>query len=275
MRILFHILLLFLLPFAATGRETVALAAASNFIPALRQIERQIESRFDDDLDLRLSFGSSGNFSRQIAQGAPFDIFISANAEYIARLERRGVAVVERALFARGRIGVYAPAGSVLATREDSLSLWDALRGGEFARLAIPNPEHAPYGVAARQALRHGGVDSARTKRVIAAENAAQAMQYCRTGNVDACIAPTSFIIAAAGDGKAFSIPDDWHAPIKQHIALLSESAASRRVFHALLSAQTKKTLRDFGYHTTAATDETTTRAPRRPAKQTSEQTTD
>ncbi len=221
-------------------------AIASNFVHVIPRL------RLDDDesVNVRLSFGSSGNFSRQIIQGAPFDIFISASREYIKQLEQHHIAIAELAVFAEGQLSIYLPQNSRLYDKTRLAEVMYALQTGEFSRLAIPNPEYAPYGIAARQALSQAGVWAIKTRQLVLGENAAQAMQFCTTNNVDTCIVPTSFMYAIAGNqqGKHFPIPHNWHKPIRQYIALLDDTRTSRQLFQTLVSEKTKAVLARFGY---------------------------
>lgn len=244
----FRLLFILLLSTQAQAEDIVLTAVASNFV----HVMQQLDLKNTDSANIRLSFGSSGNFSRQIIQGAPFDIFISANEEYIRQISRRDIAIAELAVFAEGQLSIYIPTNSRLFKQTSLHQLLKSVQAGEFTRLAIPNPEHAPYGIAAKQALSRAGVWAIKTDRLILAENAAQTMQYCTTNNVDACIVPSSFMYATNIDkkGKHFPIPNDWHKPIKQYIALLDDNKTSREVFQTLLSTQTKAMLTKFGYLT-------------------------
>ena len=141
----------------AGAAETVpAVAAAADLNYALKDVAERFTK--DTGKDVKLAFGSSGNFTTQIRQGAPFEVFLSADEEYVLALAKEGKTQGEGVLYAVGRIGLFAAKGSPLKVDTELNDLAAALKDGRLQKFAIANPEHAPYGRAARSALQHAGL---------------------------------------------------------------------------------------------------------------------
>jgi molybdate transport system substrate-binding protein len=200
---------------------------------------------------VRLAWGSSGNFARQIRQGAPFEIFLSADEDYALALARDGFARGPGALYARGRIALLVPLGSPLKADGTLADLAAALRDGRVGKLAIANPEHAPYGRAAEQALKRAGLWEQIRPHLVLGENAAQAAQFAASGNAEAGIVAYSLALAPRlkeRTGHA-PIPEDRHAPLLQRMVLLKTAGpAAERFFAHLQSPPARAILRRHGF---------------------------
>ena len=226
-------------PFAAPPARAqdapLVVAAASDLQFALAEIAARF--RADTGREVRLSFGSSGNFARQIEQGAPFQLFLSADEGFVRRLQERGLTSGEGDLYAIGRIGLFAPHGSALDPTRGFGGLRDALAAGAVRRFAIANPEHAPYGRAAEEALRHEGLWEAVRPHLVLGENVSQATQYAASGNAQGGIVPLSLSLApeVARLGRFALLPAEWHEPLRQRMALLRGAGDTARAFHAYL----------------------------------------
>ena len=146
-RIVWLVLCLSLCSFSCAFAETPHIAAASDLKFALEEIAAAF--RTETQQDVHLSFGSSGNFYRQIEQGAPFTMFLSADEGFVTKLAEAGRTLDQGALYATGRIVLFAPHGSPLTVDAHMTDLRAALNDGRLQRFAIANPEHAPYGRAA------------------------------------------------------------------------------------------------------------------------------
>ncbi|MCA1416817.1 molybdate ABC transporter substrate-binding protein, partial [Bradyrhizobium sp. NBAIM20] len=131
-------------------------AAASDLKFALEEVSARFEH--DTGQKIRLVFGSSGNFYSQIVQGAPFHVFMSADEAFVFKLAEAGKTVDRGRLYAVGRIGIIVPKGSSLKPNGELVDLAAALKDGRLQKFAIANPEHAPYGARAREALQHAGL---------------------------------------------------------------------------------------------------------------------
>ncbi|MBI5307836.1 MAG: molybdate ABC transporter substrate-binding protein, partial [Planctomycetes bacterium] len=171
-------LLFICLPYHARGGEKILIAAASDLNFAMDELLSVFE-KAHPTVDVDVSYGSSGNFYAQIKQGAPYDLFFSADASYPARLEEEGVSVKgRRSLYAIGQIVLWIPGTTSL----DPQKGLEVVLKPAVKRLAIANPKHAPYGRAAEESLRYYGVlDKVRDKLVFG-ENISQTAQFAQTG---------------------------------------------------------------------------------------------
>jgi molybdate transport system substrate-binding protein len=199
---------------------TLTVSAASDLGPAFREIG----GLFEDQTGIKTSFnfGSTGQLAQQIEQGAPVDLFAAADVGRIDALEAKGRIIPDtKKVYALGRITLWTRADSPLRIErvEDLLQ-------PEVLRIAIANPDHAPYGVAARQALQSAGIWDKIQDRLVLAENIQQTLQYAQTGNVDVAI--VSLSLSNQGEGRWTLIPSELHQPIVQALAVIEGSAHER-----------------------------------------------
>lgn len=189
---------------------------------------------------LRITYGSSGNFATQIANGAPFDVFLSADLAYARRLAHSPTDVFP---YANGRIVLWVPAASTLDPAT-------ALHSAAVRHLAIANPQHAPYGRAAEAALRHMGVWDSVQPKLVLGENIVQTFQFIDSGAADAGIIALSLALAPAARarGRYFEIPHDAYPPIEQGGVILKDSPAARAFRSYLLSAEGRRILEPYGF---------------------------
>lgn len=197
-------------PSYAAGRS-LTVAAASDLSFAMREIGEEFEKV--TGIRVVFSFGSSGKLAQQIEYGAPFNLFFSANRGYVERLERKGF-VRAKGLYAKGRI--------VLAVNRESevhvKGLQDLLRP-EIKRIAIANPAHAPYGVAAKEALKSSGLWEKVRGKLVYGENIRQALQFVQTGDAQAGIVALS--IADVPEVTYTMIDPSLYNPIDQVVAVI------------------------------------------------------
>jgi len=186
---------------------------------------------------VRVSYGSSGNLAQQIIQGAPFDIFMSADEDFVRRLVARGLTVDEGELYGVGRIVLFAGAMAGFKPDDTLSGLERALRAGAIRRFAIANPDHAPYGRAARAALQARGLWALIEPRLILGENVSQAAQFALSGESDGGIFALSLALspALAGRGNWVTLPEALHPPLRQRMVLLRRANPSARAFYAFL----------------------------------------
>lgn len=231
----------------AAGPLTVSAAAD------LTYAFQEIAPRFEAETGQRVvfNFGSTGQLAQQIEHGAAVDLLAAANISFVEDLAAKGLVLPDTVqVYARGRI--------VLWTRADSplhLTRLEDLARPEVQRIAIANPDHAPYGVAARQALQAAGVWEAVQPKLVLGENVRQALQYAETGNVDAAIVALSLSVpAAAGSGVAGRwtlIPQELHAPLDQALAVVrgTRQEAAARAFAAFVNGpQGRPIMRKYGF---------------------------
>jgi molybdate transport system substrate-binding protein len=243
--------LVFLCTCCSVRAEDVPLfAAASNMMQVMTEILDQYQHEHGAG-EINMVFGSSGNFARQIIQGAPFELFLSANKKYVDVLIQDNKHVSAFQEFAQGRIGYFIPAGSLLSGKKNLKEINQSLINGEYRRIAIANPDFAPYGAAARQSLQTAGLWAIKKEKLLSGENIAQAMQYTLAGGVDIGIVPQSFAVLAEirEQGDFFLIPQDWHEPIIEYLVLLRHATPESRAFYQyLLSGKAKPILEKYGY---------------------------
>ncbi|MDR9440836.1 MAG: molybdate ABC transporter substrate-binding protein [Halomonas sp.] len=221
--------------------EVPTVAAASDLQFALTEAAE----RFQDETghELRLNFGSSGNFRRQIGQGAPFELYLSADEAYVLALHEEGRTVDEGVVYAVGRLAWLQSAGrEELPRDEDPLAgvreAIDAHRAGEGRpRIALANPEHAPYGVAARQALDQAGLWESSVPLRIFGENVSQAARFALADEARGGLVAWSLALAPtlAERSEHVLIPEAWHAPLVQRMALIEGAGETARAFYAWL----------------------------------------
>jgi molybdate transport system substrate-binding protein len=212
-------------------------AAASDLKFALE--ETAAKFRAETGRDVTLVFGSSGNFTRQIEQGAPFRLFLSADEGYVRRLAEKSLTVDDGTLYAMGRIVLFAPHGSPLKPEAGLEGLRAALRANRVARFAIANPEHAPYGRAAMQALGHAGLADEIRPRLVLGENVSQAAQFAVSAAQGGIFAYSLALAPEVSKQGSFAlIPAEWHEPLRQRMVLLKGADATARDFYAFLQAR-------------------------------------
>ena len=221
-------------PGRAQGDAPVV-AAASDLQFAVEEIAAAFTA--GTDMRVRLSFGSTGNFARQIREGAPFQIFMAADEAFVAGLYRDGFTRDAGDLYGIGRLAIMAPHGAVLVPDAGLDSLAELLAAGRIARFAIANPEHAPYGMRAREALIARGLWEELQPFLVLGENVSQAAAFALSGNAEGGIVAWSLALApqVAGRGHHALIPEDWHQPLRQRMVLLNGAGPVAEAFYAFL----------------------------------------
>ena len=227
----------------STGPQTLTVSAASDLTPAFQEIGRQFEQ--SDGTKVTFNFGSTGQLAQQIEQGAPVDLFAAANVSFIEGLEKKNLILPDtRALYAQGRLTLW--------TRGDSpvkLERVEDLARPEFKKVAIANPEHAPYGAAAREALQTAGVWEAVSQKLVYGENISQTLQYAESGNVDAAIIALS--LSTQSDGRWVLIPAEMHKPLNQALGVIrgaKNEQGARRFAAFVNSEQGRAVMRKYGF---------------------------
>jgi molybdate transport system substrate-binding protein len=205
-------------PAAETGP---LVAAATSLRDALPELAEAFAAA--DGTRVRLSFGASGNLRRQISQGAPFEIFLSADESMVLDLAGEGRTRDEGAVYAEGRLAILVPKGSRLNPDGSLEDLEKALADGRLRRLAVANPEHAPYGRAAREALQGLGLWDRLEDRLVIGENVSQAAQFAATGAADAGIVAYALALSSRLERCCDQAPlaPELHRPLRQRGALI------------------------------------------------------
>jgi molybdate transport system substrate-binding protein len=229
----------------AAAAQPPNVAAASDLKFALEEIAAAFTRATGEKV--ALTFGSSGNFARQIRQGAPFAMFLSADEALVEGLARDGFTQGAGDLYAIGRIVYFAPAGSPLAPDADLASLKRAIAAGQGVRFAIANPEHAPYGRAAKEALQGAGLWEAIAPRLVLGENVSQAAQFATTGGAHGGIFAYSLALSPAvgAKGRYALIPESAHQPLRQRMVLLKGAGPPAERFYAFVKGAEARAIFD------------------------------
>lgn len=196
-------------PADAGGKVTIAAAADLKF--AMDEIAGEFRKAHAGD-EVEVIYGSSGKFHTQIQQGAPFDVFFSADVDFARGLKAAGQAVTEPKLYAVGRIVLWS------ASRDASKMTLADLADPTIRKIAIANPEHAPYGKRAEEALKATGMWDKLQERLVFGENIAQTAQYVQSGAADIGIVALSLAVnkELASRGGYSPIPAELHSPLEQ-----------------------------------------------------------
>jgi molybdate transport system substrate-binding protein len=199
------------LTMSAARAEKITIAAAADLKFAMDEVVSAFKSA-NPGADVDVVYGSSGNFFTQIKQGAPYDLFFSADIAYPQQLASSGLAASEAKPYASGRIVLWS--GNLDATRMTLQSLLDP----KIARIAIANPQHAPYGKRAEEALKSAGLWDKIQSKLVYGENIAQTAQFVESGNAQVGIIALSLAVnpELASKGGYWLIPEKLHQPLVQ-----------------------------------------------------------
>jgi molybdate transport system substrate-binding protein len=215
-----------------SGRR-VRVAAASDLAKAFEEVAREFKAR--TGITPEITFGSSGLLAKQIEQGAPFSMLAAANKNFVAKVVKAGRCDGRTAqVYGRGRIVVWTRSGVGAPAR-----LADLADASRYKRLAIANPEHAPYGLAAQQALQRSGLWEQLEPRLVLGDNIQTTMLYARNGDVDVGIVALS--LAVVSDGGAYlPIDQSLHDPLDQQLVVCGtgEEADDARRFAAFIGSR-------------------------------------
>jgi molybdate transport system substrate-binding protein len=232
---------------AAAGEVTVAAAADLNY--ALREIAGRFQQQTGHTV--RLSFGSSGNLYAQVRQGAPYDLFFSADQDYPRRLAKEGYAdPASLRVYGVGRLVLWVPAASGLEPEAQQMALLGEAR---VRRIALANPRHAPYGRAAVEALKHYGLYERVQHRLVLGENISQAAQFVESGNADAGLIALSLALfpTMLERGRYWLVPQEAHVPLVQ-AAVIPRSAPdpelARQFLDFVFLPESAAILRRYGF---------------------------
>ncbi|HYA96530.1 MAG TPA: molybdate ABC transporter substrate-binding protein [Methylomirabilota bacterium] len=210
-------------PALSPQSREIRVAAAADLQFAMKDLAAEYEKGAGNKVIP--TFGSSGNFFSQIQNGAPFDAFFSADVEYARKLEASGHAEPGTLfMYAIGRIVIWVPAGVRVDVARNH---WDVLLDPEVQRVAVANPQHAPYGRAAVDALKGAGLFEKLEAKIVYGENISQTAQFVESGNAQAGILSYSHALSAPmkDKGAFWMIPQDLYPPIEQAAVVLKSSA--------------------------------------------------
>jgi molybdate transport system substrate-binding protein len=244
-RLLFVLTLL--LSVAADAQE-LKVAAASDLTAALAELTAAYQK--EHKTNLMLSFGSSGNFFTQIQNGAPFDIFFSADISYPEKLEQAQLAEPGSLYeYAVGRLVLWVPSESSVDVNKGL----DSLRSSAVRKISVANPHHAPYGRAAVATLQHAKLYDAVKDKLVLGENISQAAQFVQSGNADAALIALSLALSMQMKqaGKYWLVPADYHPPLRQAAVILQASkqkAEAAKFLDFVRSKQGRAIMEHYGF---------------------------
>ncbi len=225
--------------------DQVQVAVAANFVPPFKEISAEFEKATGHKVES--SSGSSGKFYAQIKNGAPFEVFFSADDERPKLLEDEGFGVKgTRFTYAVGRLVLWSP-DPALVTGEQ------VLRTDKFKHLAIANPKNAPYGTAAMQAMQKLGVWELLQPRVVIGESLGQTIGFIDSGNAELGFLALSQVMdpKIKGKGSRWDVPKNLHEPIKQDTVLLTKgqsNPAATTLMEFMHGSQAKAIIERYGY---------------------------
>lgn len=225
--------------------EQALVAVAANFVPPFREIAMEFEKSTGHQL--QVAGGSSGNFYSQIKNGAPFDVFFSADMERPKKLEDEGLGVKDsRFTYAIGRLVLWSPNADLIKGEE-------TLGFKQYKKLAMANPKTAPYGVAAMQALQKLELWDSLQSQIVMGESLGQTMGFIESGNAQLGFIALSQALDSKikGKGSRWDVPTNLHEPIKQDVILLTkgkDNVAAKALLEFMGGPQARKTVEHYGY---------------------------
>lgn len=234
----------------STPGPELRVAAAADLGDAFAELGRLHEARTGQKVVF--SFGSTGLLAKQLKEGAPFDLFAAANVSFVDEVVTAGACDgATKALYAHGRVAVWSKKGTVTP----ATSLAD-LADARFTRIALANPEHAPYGAAARDALEHAGLWATVQPRLVFGENVRGALQFAQSGNVEVALVALSLVVSDR-ENPWFLVNEALHAPLAQALVVCrrGRQVEGARKFAALVaSPEGTAVMKRYGFVLPAAT---------------------
>ena len=231
------------------AQSSITIAAAADLRHALDAIIAKFE--IANGTNIRATYGSSGNLARQIAQGAPFELFLSADESYAIHLVAESQAEGPGIIYGVGRLALIARREGRIDAERGLVALSEAVAGHALSRFAIANPEHAPYGARAREVLQKSQLWEPLQSGMVLAENVAQAAQYVMTGAAEAGITALPLVkTGPAAEALRYSlVPADLHTPLRQRMVLTKRASPAARALYAFIaSAEAQVILRASGF---------------------------
>lgn len=225
------------------------IAAASSVKFALEEIKAAFY--LDTGKSVRISYSSSGNLTRQIQQGAPFELFLSANTKYVEQLFQQQKTQDKGLVYALGQLVLIKHKNSPSVLDKQLTGVKQALVKGQLKRLAIANPEHAPYGIAAREVLQQLKLWDLIKPHLVLGENAAQAAQYASSGAAQVGLISSALALAPALQKNTYSvlISTSLHQPLQQTMVLLNNASNTAKLFYNYLQQdKAQQILSRYGY---------------------------
>ena len=253
-RVLVAVVMVCCLSSGSSAQKTqIRVAAAADLQTVMPEIARAFEAQ--TGTSVHVVYGSSGNFYAQIQNGAPLDVFFSADNEYTKKIGQTGLAEPDsEVIYALGKIVLWMPAASKCNPERDQ---WKCLQDRDVKKIAIANPEHAPYGRAAVAALKRAGIHEEIKVKLVYGENISQAAQFAQSGNAQAAILAYSLALSPAlRDGKRWEVPAELYPRIEQGAVVLKsskEKSAAHDFVKFVTQSPGREIMAKFGFELPAA----------------------
>ncbi len=234
---------------AQPARQAPLIAAASDLKFALDEVLSAY--RAETGRILRVSYGSSGQFFTQIRQGAPYELFFSADEAFAFQLADQGLTQGRGAVYALGKLVLFAPKNSALRVDAELSGLQQMLAQGGVRKFAIANPTHAPYGAAAQQALQRAGLWAAVQPHLVLGENVSQAAQFAATGGAQGGLVALSLAMSPAlqGLGTHVAVNESLYQPLRQRMVLTRHASPEAQAFYDYMQQPpARAVLRRYGF---------------------------
>jgi molybdate transport system substrate-binding protein len=231
------------------AQKLPVVAAAANLNFALTEVAERFSR--DRGMQVEVVFGASGTLTRQILDGAPFEVFLAADEEFPNQLTAAGRTRDAGVVYAVGRLAIFAPNGSPLEVDERLEGLTKLLKAGGVTRFAIANPDVAPYGRAAEAVLRKRGLWESIRPQLVLGDTIAQAAQFATTGNAVGGLVAYSLIHGPGFSDRGTSalIPEADHQPLRQRMVLLKTASPTAMQFYAYVQSEAARAiLQKHGY---------------------------
>ena len=235
---------------STSSRVSLHVAAAADLEPAFRELGEVARA---EGTDVTFTFGSSGLLAKQLAEGAPYDLFASANVGYTVEVAKAGVCEdTSRVRYARGKLVLYCPGGVPRADQGGPSGL-SGLATDKVGKIAMANPEQAPYGKAARESIERAGLLSRVEAKLVVASNVGESLQFARSGNADCAFVSRALLLSEpAGSPRTLDVPDELYAPLEQALVVCpgkpkatekpddahAKSVAAARAFAGLVGSE-------------------------------------
>jgi molybdate transport system substrate-binding protein len=248
MRKFWLVVLLLAIAAHALAAESITVADAADLNYALNELANRFEAT--SGVKVTLSFGASGNLYSQIQKGAPFDLFFSADEDYAKKLGSAGIAEASSMrIYALGHLVLWVPNNSTFDPEKLQMGL---LTQPAVTRIAIANPQHAPYGRAAMAALEHYGLKDKLAAKLVVGENVSQAAQFVQSGNAQAGLIAMSLARSPSmqSAGRFWVLPSDSYPELRQAAVIVSASKhkkAAQQFLEFVLSPEGAATLQKYG----------------------------
>ena len=229
--------------------RSVAVAVAANMRPAFEEIAARFQAKHPG-VEVKPTFGASGSFFAQISNGAPFDLFLSADADFPAKVVEKGLADGKAFTYAYGKLVVWVPKGSKLDLEGKGLA---ALADASVQKIAIASPELAPYGRAAKSALEEAGLYQTLQGRIVMGQSVSQTARFVQSGNAQAGFLPLSLakIPPLSDEGRAWPVPPSSYQRIEQAGVIVKgakQAALARDLAAFIMGDGARDVLERYGY---------------------------